>query len=102
MSLPVYKDPNKNIMDIQTNWAQQLNPVIQLPTNKGLILQNIQLSTGKNIIDHKLSRTLQGWWIVRQRGVAASFYDTQDSNPKPGLTLWLNSSAAVSVDIFVF
>lgn len=86
---------------MQTNWAQQINPVLALPTNKGLLLQSVSLTTGDNVIDHKLGRKLQGWQIVRQRASAA-LYDKQDANQMPALTLVLNTSANVTVDLFVF
>lgn len=101
MSLPIYQSDSREMSLMQTAWAQQLNPVISLPISQGSILENIQLSTGSNTINHLLGRKLQGWYIVRQRS-AASVYDTQDSNQRPTLTLLLTSSASVSVDLFVF
>lgn len=86
---------------LQNKWAAILNPIISAPQNNSLILKNVQLSVGDNSIDHRLGRTLQGWKIVRQRA-AASIYDKQDTNQTPQLTLKLNSSAAVSVDLEVF
>lgn len=71
------------------------------PINGGTILTSISLSSGDNTIPHKLSQKLQGWFIVRIRG-AATIYDKQDSNQSQDKTLVLNSSAAVTVDIFVF
>lgn len=84
-----------------TTWAQALDPVINNPLNKVSILKNQSLVTGTNVINHKLGRQLQGWFLVRQRA-AASIYDTQDSNQMPQLTLTLESSAPVVVDIGVF
>jgi hypothetical protein len=101
MSLPIFQTASKDLSLLQTNWAQQLNPVIQLPINSGSILQNVVLSSGLNVVNHKLGRKLQGWFIVRQNA-AGSFYDSQDINPYPDLTLFLNSSATVTVHLFVF
>jgi hypothetical protein len=101
MSLPIFQNGDRDLQLLQTSWAQQLNPVIELPTNKGHILKEITLSIGPNSINHLLGRKLQGWYIVRQRA-ASSLYDLQDSNQIPSFTLILNSSAAVTVDIFVF
>lgn len=86
---------------LQTTWSQQLNPVVNLPTNRGNILKSVPLAAGINSISHKLGRKLQGWFLVRQRG-AAQIYDNQDSETMPDLMLQLVSSANVSVDIFVF
>jgi len=88
-------------MLLQTNWAQQLNPIIQDPMSNNVILKNVVLTTGLNVINHKLGRNLQGWVLVRQRA-SASIFDAQDSNPNTALTLYLNSNANVTVDIMVF
>lgn len=100
-ALPIYHTTSKEISMLQTNWAKQLNPVLDLPLNSGQVLQNISLLAGNNVINHLLGRKLQGWFFVRQRA-AATVYDTQDNNQTPALTLTLNASAPVSVDIFVF
>lgn len=71
------------------------------PINGGTILTSISLDSGDNTIPHKLSQKLQGWFIVRIRD-AATIYDKQDDNPNQDKTLVLNSSASVTVDIFVF
>lgn len=101
MSLPSFNTRIQEFSLMQSAWATQLDPVINLPTNKGLILKEVQLVTGSNLVNHRLSRNLQGWFIIRQRG-PASVYDTQDTNQQSTLTLSLVSSANVSVDLFVF
>lgn len=101
MALPIYKSDDLTISQLQTNWAQLLNPVIDNPISAGLLLNRIQLVTGVNVINHKLGRKLQGWVVVRQRA-AANLYDTQDSNIMPALTLQLTSSASVTIDLYVF
>lgn len=87
--------------DADNKWASILNPIVSNPANNSLILKNQSLTTGANVINHKLGRILQGWIIVRQRALA-SVYDTQDTNQMPQLTLNLVSSANVTVDIEVF
>lgn len=86
---------------MQTQWAQQLNPIIANPTVNNLILKNVSLTTGTNVINHKLGRNLQGWKPTRIRA-SATFYDQQDTNQTPQLTLVLISSADVIVDLEVF
>lgn len=90
-----------DLPQMQTKWATQLDPIISNPTVNNLILKNIHLSTGSNVINHKLGRVLQGWKPVRVRA-SATFYDTQDSNQTPQLTLVLVSSANVTIDLEVF
>lgn len=89
------------LQDTQVKWAAIIDPIVANPANNSLILQNIALVTGANVINHNLGQPLQGWSIVRQRA-AASIYDTQDTNQMPQLTLNLMSSAPVTVDLRVF
>lgn len=71
------------------------------PVLVGIILKEVDLVVGDNVIQHKLGRDLQGWYFVRVRGVS-NIYDKQGSNNTPDKTLVLNSSAVVSNDIYVF
>lgn len=86
---------------IQDNTKKAVSSVASNPIVQGSILSNVSLKSGDNTVDHKLGKKLTGWFIVRIRG-AATIYDKQDSNAQASQTLVLNSSAAVSVDIFVF
>lgn len=99
--LPNFQNNDRDFQLMQTAWSKQLNPLLKNPANNSIILKNVQLTSGLNSIDTKLGQKLTGWVIIRQRG-AASIYDDQDNNPNPQLTLWLQSSASVSVDIEVF
>lgn len=101
MSLPIFQDDNKNFTMMQTKWAAALEPIIDLPLNDSVLLKGVVLTTGTNQVNHKLGRKIQGWIVVRQRS-AASFYDTQDLNQHPTLTLSLVSSANVTVDLVCF
>lgn len=85
----------------QTQWATQLDPIIANPTIDNIILKNISLVAGTNVISHLLSRNLQGWNPIRVRA-NATIYDQQDTNPTPQLTLILVASAPVVVDLVVF
>lgn len=86
---------------MQTTWAQQLDPIISNPTVNNLVLKNVSLVTGVNVINHLLGRTLQGWSTSRIRA-AATLYDQQDTNQTPTLTLVLVASAPVVIDLVVF
>jgi hypothetical protein len=94
--------PQKQTPDqMSTKWAAILNPVLQNPLNQASILKNISLSAGANIVPHMLGAALQGWYIIRQRA-PSQIYDTQDSNPTPAITLTLQASTPVVVDLAVF
>lgn len=101
MSLPIYKSDDQALMHLQTNWAQQLNPLVSSAICAGTLLKSIQLKTGANVISHKLGRNLQGWIVTRLRA-GITIYDTQDSNATPALTLTLTASAPATIDLCVF
>jgi hypothetical protein len=101
VSLTIFKNDDRDFQLMQTSWSQELNPLLRNPVSSGRILKFVTLETGNNVVNHGLGRKLQGWFIVRQRATG-SFYDTQDQNERPQLTLNLVSSATVTVDIFVF
>lgn len=87
---------------MQTLWASILNTFINKPALQVDILKNVSLVSGANIINHKLGRSLQGWYPTRFHGSFAEIYDTQDTNQTPQLTLNLNASANVIIDLVVF
>jgi len=83
-------------------WASLIEPFLNKPANQAVILPDITLTTGVNVINHRLGDKLRGWFPTRVRGVSATFYDQQDTNPTPALTLILVSSADVTIDLAVF
>lgn len=90
------------INTLQGNIEDSLTPLLSKTQNDSTVLTNITLSsTTTNVINHTLGRTLTGWKVVRQRA-QASIWDSQDSNTSPGLTLLLNTTANVVVDLEVF
>lgn len=86
---------------LANKWAAILNPVIANPSIQSLILKNIVLTPGSNTINHLLGRELVGWRIIRVNR-AVTFFDSQDSNPHPDLTLILTPSGPVTASIEVF
>lgn len=87
---------------MQTAWKTAIDPVLAQPMSQGSILKSVKLASGANVINHLLGRTLQGWVPVRFHGSWAQIFDTQDVNKMPQLTLQLTTSAAVTIDLFVF
>lgn len=85
----------------QTQWPQQIDPVISNALVNGRLITGQKLINGATAVNHGLGRKLQGWIIVGISG-AATIYDTQASNIMPELTLNLISNAAVTVALWVF
>lgn len=79
-------------------WASIINPVIENELNNGILLQNVNIVSGSNVINHKLSRMQQGWFIVDQNA-ACTFYRSAAFN---NLTLTLTASAPCVISLWVF
>lgn len=98
MALPIFKDDNKNLMLMQSQWASQINPVLVNPMTNMQILKNVKLTTGANVINHLLARAQQGWMIL-DINAAVTVYRSQPFNDK---TLTLTSSGTATVNLGVF
>jgi hypothetical protein len=91
--------PQKLPLDqMQTRWASQLNPILANILVNGLLLQNISIISGINVINHLLGRKQQGW-IVTDRTGTALLDRTADFND---LTLTLTSTAPCQISLWVF
>lgn len=98
-NLPIFQQLTQNSFSLmQTAWKAALTPIIQNEINQGILLQDITLQIGDNVINHLLTRAQKGWMITDINGVA-SIYRSQPLNDR---TLTLNSSAVVTVSIWVF
>lgn len=98
MQLPIFHSDSRESMMMQSRWSTLINPILNQPLNAGNILTGIDLISGVTVVNHLLGRQMQGWFIVDQDAVA-SIYRSAAMND---LTLTLTSSAAVTVNIFVF
>lgn len=101
MNLPLITTKNQDLSLLQSKWKSILDPIAASPSANVSILKNVSLNTGLNTINHLLGRKLQGWRLVRLRA-SSTIFDQQDSNTMPELTLVLNASAPVVVDLEVF
>lgn len=100
--LPQFQGANDPVLQLMQNqWGQMLNPLLRNPLINGRLVENVNLSTGDNTINHLLDRKLQGWFITRI-GAAATIYDKQATNPNTQQTLILNSSANATISLWCF
>lgn len=86
---------------LQPQWAAQINPVLECPIVNGRLIENIHMAAGANVINHGLGRNLVGWIAVRMNFLTV-LNDSQDTNPKPDLTLFLTSTAPAVISLWVF
>ena len=96
MALPL----NQNLSQMQTLWKSQLDQLLANPLNQIVILKNVQLEFGDNVINHKLGRVQQGWFLTDIQGEV--FVYRPPTSSFNNLTLTLNSSGDVTVNIGVF
>lgn len=101
MSLPIFQSDHPVMMLMQTQWATQLDKLLNNPILGGNLIFDVDMAIGTNVINHKLGRKLQGWIVIGQ-DATASFYDNQATNSMPNLTLNLVSSAVVTINLYVF
>lgn len=87
--------------DADNKWASILDPIIANPANNSLLLKNLVLTIGQNVINHTLGRKLQGWILCDIDGIA-NIYSTQATNSMPALTLNLTSDANCTISLLVF
>lgn len=97
-SLPQFQSDDKDFQLMQNAWSAVLSPLLKNPSLDNVLLKNISLSVGANVINHKLGRTPQGWRIVDIDGAAQVYRSASFNN----LTLTLTSNAAVTVSLEVF
>ena len=87
---------------VQNNLENTFRSIEACPLLDGHLLTEVSLASGDNDIDHKLGRAIKGWVVTRYREATANVYEKISANKNTGSLLKLNSSAATTVDIWVF
>jgi len=98
MALPYIKTQDQAVNILQTQWKQQLDPVLANPVTNPNFLTGVKLANGVNTINHLLGRTQQGW-VITDVNFPATIYR---SKPFNATTLTLTSSAACVVNLLVY
>lgn len=101
-AVPMLQSPDRIVNQIQSNLINAINDLRMNVLVGGNLLKDISLIVGGNVIPHGLARPLTGWSIGRMKSVFSQLYDTQDTGADPSTYLYLNSSAAVVVNIYVY
>jgi hypothetical protein len=90
---------NLDLSHTQTQWASQLNPIVNNPILQGRALSSIILIANTPlVVNHGLGRNMQGWFVTDQQS-SASIFRTQPFN---SLTLTLESPANVTINVWVY
>jgi hypothetical protein len=88
---------SKELERVQSAISDSLNPLARKALVDGIYLEDIALSSGANVVSHKLGRDLRGY-IVCRRSNASTIYDTAADRT----TLSLTTSGAITVSLWVF
>lgn len=83
---------------MQIKWASEIDPILRNQLLQGILLQNVPIVSGVNVINHKLGRNQVGY-IITDINAAATIYRSQPLN---NLTLTLTSDAACVVSLWCF
>jgi hypothetical protein len=87
---------------IQDAIAASFQQFEKLPQLDSVIIKDITLASGiDNQVEHKLSRPIQGWQIIR-KDANANVWESTTVNTTPSATIILRTSATVKVTILFF
>lgn len=92
-------DPQVRLLQDATEAS--LKTILDKQIVDGRLIEGVTLVSGDNDIEHKLSRDLRGYLVVRQ-SASASIYDKQSLVLQPNRFLRLNASTNLTVSLWVF
>jgi hypothetical protein len=85
---------------LQFSVADSYDDLIDVPLNAGQLIGPIEISTGLNVVQHKLGRVFRGWIVVRKNADIRLWEPVTQTTP--GSTIALQSSGDGIVTFFVF
>lgn len=98
MSLPIFQDPNQQLMLLQTKWKSQIDPVLANPLVDGIAIKNISLINGVTVVNHLLGRRMQGWILTDLTAAVTAFR----SQPMNSFTLTLTCNGVATCNLWVY
>lgn len=91
------KTNDRNLDQVQTNVAQIIDPISKVQLLKGILIENVTITSGGTTIDHLLKRQPLGWMIV-DTNTASTIYRTAWSVNT--ITLVAGTTTVASIWIF--
>ena len=92
-----------DLITIQNNSQRIFDGLADMPfLDNPTFLEEVDIATSETLIEHKLNRTVRGWYVMRKNGLG-DVYDTIDTTTSD-LTKYLplKSSVAVTVSLLIF
>jgi hypothetical protein len=92
---------SQELRRVQANLADFVQPLVKNPLLDGVLLRDVALAAGVNVISHGLARAPQGWLVVAPNA-DVRVWTSASSNPSPTGRLMLEASASCTLSLFVF
>jgi len=99
--LPTIQNVDRTLSMLQSQWKAILDNLLAAPMSEYVMLSDLKLVSGSNVINHKLGRKLVGY-VVTLKSAASDIHDNQTVNTMPDKTLILVASAPVTLSLMVF
>lgn len=96
-SFSKFQGEDKDLQKLQRNIETAVNQVLRNPLLDGRLIPDVNLISGNTKIEHKLARNLRGYLVIDRNNGATIYTTSKDEN-----YLTLNSSAAITVSLWVF
>lgn len=94
----LFKSGDQSFDLFQSRLKAEVDPVLSNLLIQGSQLPNISITSGVNVINHKLGRRQLGW-VVTDINAAISIFRSQPFNDK---TLTLTSNGACQLSLWVY
>jgi len=98
---PVNHD-DEVINRIQDQVQKALDPLTASPLASAVLVPNVVLKTGDNVVPHTLGRRPNGWSIARLRAAATIFDKLDTQTVDPTKVIVLNASTGCTVDLLFY
>jgi len=95
VNLPLIPTDNADLMLLQTRWKSLLDRLLGVAQANTL---TVTLTSGANVINHKLGKQLTGWYVVDINAPITLYR----SAPATKLTLTLTASGPATCTLMVF
>lgn len=92
---------DQDISRIQSNITQTFNSILNKKILDGQLLEDIDLTTSFQNIEHKLNRAVIGYIVVK-RNADSRVWDNEANNTKKELFLTLKANVSVTVSLWIF